>query len=78
MIDWDVQMYYYKNGQSIIQHKFYRNVPFEEIFSGELKPPWLPDLISNRDTAFFEHYPESEESARRLSTELDDNMFIDF
>ena len=76
--DLGARTFFKKDGDSIIKHRFYRDVPFEEIINGDVKAPWQPELKSQRDTAFFEKYPESQESARRLSTELDDHLFIDF
>lgn len=67
-----------KNGESIMAHKFFRGVPFEKMLDCSLEAPWVPELKSQRDTAFFENYPDSEESPRNLGTEADIEYFGDF
>lgn len=59
-------------------HKFYRGVPFEKMLDCAIEAPWVPELKSQRDTAFFENYPETEETPRKLSTEMDQEYFSDF
>jgi hypothetical protein len=71
-------MFTKQNGESIMSHKFYRGVPFEKMLECELEAPWVPELRSQRDTAFFENYPDSEESPRNLSTDIDREYFSDF
>lgn len=61
-----------------MNHRFFRGVPFERVMAGQVEAPWVPELKSHRDTAFFEHYPDSEETPRRLSTEMDQEFFQDF
>ena len=59
-------------------HPFFRGVPFDEVLSSAIDAPWIPELRSQRDTVFFEPYPESQESARKLSPDLDEQYFVDF
>lgn len=59
-------------------HRFFRGVPFDRMLECQIEAPWVPELKSHRDTAFFENYPDSEDTPRKISTEMDHEHFHDF
>lgn len=61
-----------------MSHRFFQGVPFDRMLDCQIDAPWVPELKSQRDTAFFENYADSEETPRRLSTEMDKEYFQDF
>lgn len=77
-LEWDVRTFFKKNGETIMAHRFFRGVPFDKMLECGVESPWVPELKSQRDTAFFESYPDSEETPRKLSTEVDQEFFSDF
>ena len=71
-------MFAKQDGEEIMSHKFFEGVPFDEVLDGRIESPWVPELKSQRDTAFFEHYPDSEESARKIPSDMNSQYFVDF
>ena len=77
-LEWGVRMFLKKDGEAIMAHRFFRGVPFDKMLECGVESPWIPELKSQRDTAFFEKYPDSEETPRKLSIDVDNEFFSDF
>jgi len=58
-------------------HKWLRGVDFKMIYKRRIPPPWIPELKHKADTACFDNYSDSEESAAELDSEHD-HLFEDF
>lgn len=44
--------------KKIKKHKFYTDFDFDMLLNQELKPPYLPRVVSNKDVSNFPVYPE--------------------
>jgi len=47
--------------QDIRQHRFFRPLDFDELFSRRVPAPWVPELKGQLDTGHFDEYDEDEE-----------------
>lgn len=59
-------------------HGFFEGVCFEEVEKRKVDAPWVPELKTQRDTGFFEDYPDSERSISDIPSDLDFELFSDF
>ena len=74
----DAMMLIKKDGASIMKHQFFEGVLFEDFLREKVKAPWVPELKSQRDTCFFEKYPEQEDSLTEIPFEVDTEIFGEF
>ena len=61
-----------------MDHQFFEGVEFEDFLNQKIKAPWIPELKTQRDTCFFEKYPEAEDSLTEIPSEIDREIFGDF
>lgn len=61
-----------------MNHSFFEGVQFEDFLSQKVPAPWVPELKTQRDTCFFEKYPEREDSITEIPSEMDREIFGDF
>lgn len=55
------------NGESIIRHKWFKGVDWEQVYNKEIPAPWIPYLQNEEDNSWFENYPDSKKNAQPLS-----------
>jgi len=61
-----------------MKHEFFEGVCFEDVLTKKIDAPWVPELKTQRDTEFFEDYPDSERSISDIPSDLDFELFSDF
>ncbi|KAI8987226.1 kinase-like domain-containing protein [Pilobolus umbonatus] len=50
------------DGDNVIQHPWFEDMDFDALMKGEIKPPFIPDIKSDDDTAHFAKYKEPVDS----------------
>lgn len=65
------------DGESIKMHKWFRGVDWKMVFNREIPAPWTPYIKNEEDAAWFENYPDSDNSPKALSEEMK-HLFEDF
>jgi|EP00927_Polykrikos_kofoidii_P069080 serine/threonine protein kinase len=61
-----------KNGvEDIKQHKWFKDVPWEELLKKTLKAPFMPAVKNEADTSNFEDYPSSDELPAAVNPKQD-------
>jgi hypothetical protein len=55
----------------IKNHKFFKEMEFFNLINMELKPPYVPKVISSSDISNFSLYPDSGKEVVSISTEED-------
>ncbi|XP_067948272.1 cAMP-dependent protein kinase catalytic subunit PRKX-like [Watersipora subatra] len=67
-----------KNGSlDVKSHKWFKDIDWDDVLNRKLKPPIVPVLTSETDTANFEEYDNSEEWFK-MTQPLDDKSFTAF
>lgn len=61
-----------------MRHRFFDGVSFDDLSNGLIESPWQPEVTSQRDTKFFDFYPEEEEIYEGIPRELDEKFFSTF
>lgn len=53
--------YLLKEGDALMNHKFFRGVPWQKVYNKSIQPPWQPFLRSETDSQWFDKYPDEPE-----------------
>ena len=61
-----------------MNHQFFEGIQFEDFLHQKISAPWVPELKTQRDTYFFEKYPEQEDSISDIPSEMDREIFGQF
>ena len=51
-----------KGSEEIKEHKWFRGVDWQVVFSRKIPPPWVPKIRNSSDTQYFDRYAESSET----------------
>jgi hypothetical protein len=51
------------NGESILRHKWFKGVDWEQVYNKDIPAPWIPYLKNEEDNSWFESYPDSKRNA---------------
>ena len=52
-----------------MNHKFFRGVPWNKVFSKQIPPPWTPFLRNDIDSQWFDKYPDELEEIPAIEDE---------
>lgn len=57
-------------GDSVLRHKWFKGVDWENLLAKEIPAPWTPILRNDKDSSYFERYPPSQEEPSTLPKDL--------
>ncbi|CAD8195194.1 unnamed protein product [Paramecium octaurelia] len=64
-------------GAALMNHKFFRGVPWQKVYEKKIQPPWIPFLRNETDSQWFDKYPEERDDIQPIDDEKQ-HMFDDF
>ncbi|CAI2369419.1 unnamed protein product [Moneuplotes crassus] len=51
-----------RGSEEVKEHKWFKGVDWNVVYSREIPSPWVPKIMDNADTQYFEKYPDSVET----------------